>query len=198
MENYITILFTAIFGGIFGGVGSAYLKYFFDEKSNTRKRDEESKILADSIRGEIRSVRDHMKIYRRATKGYLGNLPSSGDGKTADGTAGMRYDLDYFSKISTPIFQENAGRIGLLWNMLAKEVVEFYSDLNVLKIFSERTVKSENDAVFNRRVRLFCDECDALIKEATLLNKRISQFSLEGIYPEGRVSRYKFLAGPKD
>jgi hypothetical protein len=203
-EQFLKILVTAVIGGVFGGVATTALKYGLDRMTGKQKRHEEAKILAGSLRGEIRSIRDHMKIYRRATNGFIRrNMAADFDGESQhDGnwTAGMRFDLEYFSHIETPVFDKNIGQIGLLWGLLTKEIVEFYSDLSVLKIFSSRTVKSTNNEVFQTRVKLFYDECDSLVQEATSLNKRIRSYAVENKYPEKRSQedvRKKYLIGQK-
>ncbi|KJZ21531.1 hypothetical protein [Tritonibacter mobilis] len=187
-------LIAALVGGLVGAVGGNLLKYHLDAKHSERSRDEQAKILSDSLRGEIKSLRDQMKTFERAVSGYIGSINKRvEEAGESDWTEGMRHDLKYFSDIDSPIYNASIGRIGLLWNLLSKEVVEFYADLEALKRFSRRTVSSPKPDVFDRRAGIFLREVESMKEEATVISARLLAFSKGDPYPGKRQGRQKHL-----
>lgn len=189
-------LLAALVGGLIGAVGGNVVKYRLDVKLSERRRTQDAKVLCDSLRGEVKSLRGQLKTYRRATGWYLEDVYEHRKAVQAGyRVSGMRHDLGFFAEVKTPVYDANVARIGLLWNVLSREVVEFYSDFLALQKFAERTASSKPDEVFKRRAKLFYKEANSLVSEATELNRRMNQFSQgdERVFKEDRKRRVKFL-----
>jgi len=137
--------------------------------------------LADALRGELKAVRAELKSYRVVIASVMVS-PPVGHAKPAavigkiDRTL-LASELAQVPNIGTPIYNVNHGEVGMLWNRLSKEVVEFYGDSGALKRYSQRIVVTTDDGELVRRVKMFSREIEALVLEVGALNERVNEVS---------------------
>lgn len=191
-------LIAALIGGVLGGVGGNLVKHRLDRQVRVEERAEASKILADSLRGEVKSLRDQMKLYRSLIKRYKASVEGGQPpGKDSPHRKALRYDLAFLRKIDSPVYNANLDEIGLLWMLLGKEVVEYYADFSALKRYSEQLSGIEDSEIFHIRVIALGNELHSLITESTVVLERLGRFSKDSYadFDWSRERRVKFLIG---
>ena len=180
--------------GLAGLIVGILAKFLFDTVHTVWARDEQAKVLADALRGEVIALRDSLKQYRSIVDRCVADISKAPEKESRRELETLRSDLRAFGNIETPIYDANPGNVGLIWRLLARETTEFYGRLQGLKHFSNRL----NDLPLDQlllRLDLFRDECHALIWEATELAAGLNEFSAGFPYPEKRSRTANALLG---
>ncbi len=161
---------------------TAYLGYFKYIQENKSKQEESTRLLIDSLRGEIKGVREQLKLVRLS----VNHIRDRGKFHIND------QDLTEFKQlldtIPTPVMSVKIEEIGFLKWSLARHVLQLYADFNSLKLQLIRLTYSAEE---NRELEYnhFAYDVKRWIQEATDLNRMLEWWITEKTYPPWKPMR---------
>jgi len=198
MDNIVSLLFAAstFVVGLFAKPG---IDYFYGRKQRSEQRSKKATILAESLRGELRSIRNTLKSYRSAIINRADTFQHASLEfkfmEQPEKLDELKRELAAFSKIECPIYAANRHEIGLLWQLVSREVAMFYGDLDGLKNFSLRMLAIEDSQTFERYLHDFFNETHSLVREITILDERLICVASGPDYPIKRSKNQKRAKG---
>lgn len=125
---------------VLGVLGGAYINNFAAEDF---RRFRDSQALAGALAGELASIRVSFPDLLTA----LNNM-------RAQVQAREPLDLQEFPQASSPIFEANAGKIGLLSAVLAREVAFVYERVQAFRVLFHHLSKHHKDMKDEQRIAL--------------------------------------------
>ncbi len=118
---------SAALGALFGGTIVAFVQHLLKRRGEKHARDETEQRIIDSLRGEMKGVRDQLKLFRQLAQNLAIQI---GDSDLLDPkTKVVSSQLRFAHEIATPIYDAVGPDIGRLWRKMARKTAEFYADV---------------------------------------------------------------------
>ena len=153
-----------------------------------RVRDETEQRLIDSLRGEMKGIRDQLKLFRQLAQNLNSRIMKPGPVDTE--TKAIVSQLRFAREIATPIYDEVAPDIGRLWRKMARKTAEFYADVHSLGTLGRMMSECE-EAQLRPLMAWYVWESEGLANEAQDIVNMLDKISQDEKYPDKEDRRKK-------
>ena len=175
----VPVAIDTIVAALVGGAIGMLVQFHLNRRSEIRTRDETEKRLADAFRGEMKGVRDQLKVFRQLARSLELLICRGHDVDVQPILMQLRITCD----VTTPIYDADAPNIGRLWRKMARKVAEFYADVHSLgtlgKVISEGATSQ-----WLPLLKWYVWECNRLVWEAQDIADMLDELSKTGKYPK--------------